>query len=206
MPIQQCEQSANECGQNANKGGLPWWPPTGHLPLVPVTLMSQWRIKNPKELTLDLNIGVLKNQEAGGREWTKCKKQQGNCKQATREKLRGNGLNAHAQSDHLLTTGNLPVNYDCCWCHLSLKHFKSCWVKTILVGGIKQLGISLSCIFFSFLLSWMYTPVMLIVQFVAKENAWSPSLNDSPVKWGVEFCLSLSFVFFAHSTYSHLHC
>ena len=42
----------------------------------------------------------------------KAKKQQGNSKQATRAKLRGNGLNVHAQRDHLLTTGNLPVNYD----------------------------------------------------------------------------------------------
>ena len=42
----------------------------------------------------------------------KAKKQQGNSKQAMRAKLRGNGLNAHAQRDHLLTTGNLPVNYD----------------------------------------------------------------------------------------------
>ena len=31
---------------------------------------------------------------------------------ATRAKLRGNGLNAHAQHDHLLTTGYLRVNYD----------------------------------------------------------------------------------------------
>ena len=29
-----------------------------------------------------------------------------------RAKLRGNGMNAHVQRDHLLTTGNLPVNYD----------------------------------------------------------------------------------------------
>ena len=46
------------------KWGVPWQPPTGHLPLAPVTLISQWRIKNTKELTLYLNIGVSKNQEA----------------------------------------------------------------------------------------------------------------------------------------------
>ena len=62
------KQSANECGQNANKGGYHGNLPTGHLPSVPVTLISQWRIKNTKELTLDLNIGVSKNQGAGGRE------------------------------------------------------------------------------------------------------------------------------------------
>ena len=48
-------------------------------------------------------------------EWegrAKGEKLQGNSKQATRAKLRGNGLNAHAKCDHLLTTGNLPVNYD----------------------------------------------------------------------------------------------
>ena len=93
-------------------GGLPWQPPTGHLLLAPVTLISQWRIKNTKELTLNLNLGVSKNKAMGGRGQTKGKKQQGNSKQATRAKLRGNGLNAHAQRDHLLTTGNLPVNYD----------------------------------------------------------------------------------------------
>ena len=97
-------------GKMQIKGGLPWQPPTGHLPLAPVTLISQWRIENTKELTLILNLGVSKNQEAGGRGRTKGKKQQGNSKQATRAKLRGNGLNA--QRDHLLTTGNLPVNYD----------------------------------------------------------------------------------------------
>ena len=37
-------------------GGLPWQPPTGHLPLAPVTLISQWRIENTKELTLNLNL------------------------------------------------------------------------------------------------------------------------------------------------------
>ena len=55
-------------------GGLPWQPPTGHLPLAPVTLISQWRIKNTKELTLNLNLGVSKNQEVGGRGRTKKKK------------------------------------------------------------------------------------------------------------------------------------
>ena len=34
----------------------------------------------------------------------------GNSKQATRAKLHGNGLNV--QCDHLLTAGNLTVNYD----------------------------------------------------------------------------------------------
>ena len=34
----------------------------------------------------------------------------GNLKQATRAKLHGNGLNV--QHDHLLTAGNLTVNYD----------------------------------------------------------------------------------------------
>ena len=100
-------------GKMQMKGvGLPWQPPTGHLPLAPVTLISQWRIENTKELTLNLNLGVSKNQEAGGRGRTKGKKQQRNSKQAMRAKLRGNGLNVHAQCDHLLTTGNLPVNYD----------------------------------------------------------------------------------------------
>ena len=48
-------------------------------------------------------------------EWegtNKGKKLQGNSKQATRAKLRGNGLNAHSKCDHLLTKGNLPVKYD----------------------------------------------------------------------------------------------
>ena len=89
-----------------------WQPPTDHLSLAPVTLISQWRIRNTKELTLNLNIGVSKNEEAGGRGRRKGKKLQGNSKQATRAKLHGNGLNAHAKCDHLLTTGNLPVNYD----------------------------------------------------------------------------------------------
>ena len=40
------------------------------------------------------------------------KSSKGNSKKATRVKLRGNGLNAHAQRDHLLTTENLPINYD----------------------------------------------------------------------------------------------
>ena len=40
----------------------------GHLPLAPVTMISQWRIKNKKELTPNLNIGVSKNQEVGGRQ------------------------------------------------------------------------------------------------------------------------------------------
>ena len=40
------------------------------------------------------------------------KSSKGKSKQATRAKLHGNGLNARAQRDHLLTTGNLPVNYD----------------------------------------------------------------------------------------------
>ena len=57
---------SNECGQNANKGGLPWQPPTSQLPLAPVTLISQWRMKKTKELTLNLTLGVSKNQEAGG--------------------------------------------------------------------------------------------------------------------------------------------
>ena len=61
-------------------------PPPGHLPLAPGTLISQWRIENTKELTLNLNLGVSKNQEAGGRGRTKGKKQQGNSKQATRAK------------------------------------------------------------------------------------------------------------------------
>ena len=52
--------------------GVPWQPPTGHLPVAPVTLISQWRIKNTKELTLYLNIGLSKNEEAGGK-WTKGK-------------------------------------------------------------------------------------------------------------------------------------
>ena len=47
--------------------GVPWQPPTGHLPVAPVTLISQWRIKNTKELTLYLNIGLSKNEEAGGK-------------------------------------------------------------------------------------------------------------------------------------------
>ena len=53
-------------GKNANKGELPWQPPTGHLSLAPVTLISQWRMKTTKELTLNLTLGVSKNQEAGG--------------------------------------------------------------------------------------------------------------------------------------------
>ena len=35
-------------GKMQIKGGLPWQPPTGHLPLAPVTLISQWRIENTK--------------------------------------------------------------------------------------------------------------------------------------------------------------
>ena len=93
-------------------GGVSWQPPTDHLPRAPVTLISQWRIKNTKELTLNQNKGVAKNEEASGRGRAKGEKLQGNSKQATRAKLRGNGLNAHAKCDHLLTTGNLPVNYD----------------------------------------------------------------------------------------------
>ena len=55
---------------------------------------------------------VSKKQEAGGSRWRKGKKQQGNSKQARRAKLRGNGLNTHEKHDHLLTTGNLPVDYE----------------------------------------------------------------------------------------------
>ena len=46
----------------------------GHLPLALFTLISQWRIKNTKEVTLNLNLGVSKNQEVGGRGRTKGKK------------------------------------------------------------------------------------------------------------------------------------
>lgn len=75
--------------------------------------------------------------------------------------------------------------------------------NNILVGGIKQLGISLtgSCIFFFFFAVMNVHAGHVDSTACSWENAWSPSLNDSPVKWGVEFCLSLSFVFFAHSTY-----
>ena len=92
-------------------GTVPGHSPTGHLPGTCHT-DSQWRIKNTKELTLNLNKGVSKNEEASGRGRTKGKKLQGNSKQATRAKLRGNGLNAHSKCDHLLTKGNLPVKYD----------------------------------------------------------------------------------------------
>ena len=92
--------------------GVPWQPPTGRLPLAPLTLISQWRIKNTKEPTLNLNKGVSKNEETSGSGRAKGKMLQGNSKQATRAKLRGNGLNAHAKCDHLLKTGNLLVNYD----------------------------------------------------------------------------------------------
>ena len=54
--------------------GVPWQSPMGHLPLALFTLISQWRIKNTRELTLNLNLGVSKNQEVGGRGRTKGKK------------------------------------------------------------------------------------------------------------------------------------
>ena len=62
-------------GKKQIRGGLPWQPPTGHLPLALVSLISQWRIKNTKELTLNLTLGVSNNQETGGDE-QKAKKQQ----------------------------------------------------------------------------------------------------------------------------------
>ena len=99
-------------GKNANKGGGYHGNLQRVTSLAAVILISQWRIKNTKELTLNQNEGVSKNEEASGRGRTKGEKLQGNSKQATRAKLPGNGLNAHAKCDHLLTTGNLPVNYD----------------------------------------------------------------------------------------------
>ena len=65
----------NEGKKQIRGGGLPWQPPTGHLPLALVSLISQWRIKNTKELTLNLTLGVSNNQETGGDE-QKAKKQQ----------------------------------------------------------------------------------------------------------------------------------
>ena len=81
-------------GRMQINGGLPWQPPTGHLPLAPVTLISQWRMKTTKELTLNLTLGVSKNQEAGGG-WgrrTKGKK----AAKATRSKPRGQNYMAMA--------------------------------------------------------------------------------------------------------------
>ena len=107
MPIESNASNKQvNVGKMPIKGGLPWQSPMDHLLLSPVTLISQWRIKNTKQITLNLNLGVLKNQDAGGRGGTKGKKQPGNSKQATRAKLCGNGLNLHVQRDHVL------VNYD----------------------------------------------------------------------------------------------
>ena len=85
---------------------------TSHGSPPPGACHTDLSVENREHKITYLNLGVLKNPEAGGRGQTKGKKQQRNSKQATRAKLRGNGVNAHVQRDHLLTTGNLPVNYD----------------------------------------------------------------------------------------------
>ena len=54
--------------------GEPWQPPIDHLPLAPVTLISQRIIRNTKRTYL--TVGLSRNQGAGGRGQTKGKKQQ----------------------------------------------------------------------------------------------------------------------------------
>ena len=62
-------------GKMQIKGGLPWQPPTGHLP---GTCHTDLSVENREHKITYLNLGVSKNQEAGGRGQTKGKKQQHN--------------------------------------------------------------------------------------------------------------------------------
>ena len=84
---------------------------TSHGSPPPGTCHTDLSVENREHKITYLNLGISKNQEAGGRA-NKRQKAATQLKQATRAKLRGNGMNAHVQRDHLLTTGNLPVNYD----------------------------------------------------------------------------------------------
>ena len=99
--------------EHTRSPAIPWGPPhRSHTGVREDRWPSRSSLTLPKwYLATSKPERVSKKQEAGGSRWRKGKKQQGNSKQATRAKLRGNGLNTHGQRDHLLTTGNLPVDY-----------------------------------------------------------------------------------------------
>ena len=105
------KQSANECGQNSNKG-VTMATSHGSPPLG--TCHTDLSVENKEHKRTYPRPEYRSFKEPRGR-WEGLNKMQKAAMQlqASHEgKTLGNGLNTHAQSDHLLTTGNLPVNYD----------------------------------------------------------------------------------------------
>ena len=85
----------------------------GHLPLEPVTLVSQWRIYKIKKDNLNEWSSLQGTKRwVGGRKQTKEKRAVKPFKANQRANLCGNKTNAYVQGDHVLANRKSPSNYD----------------------------------------------------------------------------------------------
>ena len=85
-------------------------PPTGHLPVGPVTLFSQWRIKITKRTYLNGGSSKEPRGQVAGREQTNSKKWQSFSKQTPRVNPHGSESNAQLQSNHLVANITMIID------------------------------------------------------------------------------------------------